>query len=171
MGLSADRGAVEAGRPVVKVLRWGGPSEVYLFGAVHVDGALENYLRAARDVQRLRGAPGYLGIAELPEEPTVADLEALAFEPDDVKALKSCREGACDAAADRVDQAFHDGVDFARTKAVEQANDLGRWMILQLLRSYRRVGTYAREYRDKQNRPASANSSKRWSAAHRCCRM
>jgi hypothetical protein len=154
MGLSADEiGAVEAGRPVVKVLPWGGPSEVYLFGAVHVDGALENYLRAARDVQRLRDAPGYLGIAEIPEDPTVANLEAIAFEPDDVKALKSCREGACDVQLPTASiQAFHDGVDFTRPDAAEQANELGRSMILRLLRSYRQGGHLTLgEYRDKQN--------------------
>jgi hypothetical protein len=154
MGLSTDeRGAVEAGRPVVKVLRWGGPSEVYLFGAVHVDGALENYLRAARDVERLRSAPGYLGIAEFPREPTVADLEALAFEPDDVKALKNCREGACDVQLPTASiQAFHESVDFTRPDAAERANALGRSMILQLLRSYQQGGHLALgEYRDKQN--------------------
>jgi hypothetical protein len=154
MGLSADEiGAVEAGRPVVKVLQWGGPSEVYLFGAVHVDGALEDYLSVARDVRRLRGAPGLLGIAELAEEPTAADLKALAFEPGDLKALKECREGACHVQLPTASiQAFHDGVDFTRADAAERANELGRSMILQLLRSYQQGGHFALgEYRDKQN--------------------
>jgi hypothetical protein len=35
------------------------------------------------------GTPGYLGIDELRDDATAADLSALAFEPDDVKALKS----------------------------------------------------------------------------------
>ena len=47
MGLSAEKiAAVEAGRPVAKVLPWGGPSEVYVFGAVHVDGTLETVLES-----------------------------------------------------------------------------------------------------------------------------
>ena len=64
LGLTSEESAsIEAGRAVAKVLPWGGPSEVYVFGAVHVDGAPEAYLKAARDVSHLRGAPGYPGVA------------------------------------------------------------------------------------------------------------
>src|SRR5579864_3277418 len=85
LGLTVEEiAAVDAGRPVAKVLPWGEPSEVYVFGAVHVDGSPETYLKAARDVWRLSGTPGYLAIGELPGEATVADLRALTFEPDDV---------------------------------------------------------------------------------------
>ena len=38
--------AVDAGRPVAKVLSWGTPSEVYVFGAVHVEAASDIYLKA-----------------------------------------------------------------------------------------------------------------------------
>ena len=97
LGLTSQQiAAIDAGRPVAKVLPWGGPSEVYVFGAVHVDGSPDTYLEAARDVGRLSGTPGYQGIGEIREDATVADLSALAFDPDDVKALKNCREGSCD---------------------------------------------------------------------------
>ena len=86
--------AIDAGRPVAKVLPWGGPSEVYVFGAVHVEGSPDTYLEAARDVGRLSGMPGYQGIGEIREDATVADLSALAFDPDDVKALGNCRDQA-----------------------------------------------------------------------------
>lgn len=150
---SEDTTAVDAGRPVAKVLPWGGPSEVYVFGAVHVDGSPDRYLKAARDVRRLNGTPGYLGIGEIPDDATVADLSALAFEADDVKALKSCREGACDVQLPTASiQAFHDGVDFSRPDATEQANALARPMVLRLLRSYQQGGHHGLgAYRDKQN--------------------
>lgn len=154
LGLTAEEiAAVDAGRPVAKVLPWGGPSEVYVFGAVHVDGSPETYLKAARDVRRLSGTPGYLAIGELRDEATVADLSALTFEPDDVKALKHCREGACDVQLPTTSiQAFRDGVDFSRPDATEQANALARPMVLQLLRSYQEGGHRTLgEYRDKQN--------------------
>ena len=99
LGLTSEEtAAVDAGRPVAKVLSWGGPSEVYVFGAVHVDGSLETYLKAARDVQRLSGTPGYLGIGELRDDATVADLGGLTFESDD-ECAENCREGACDVGA------------------------------------------------------------------------
>lgn len=154
LGLTAEEiAAVDAGRPVAKVLPWGGPSEVYVFGTVHVDGSPETYVKAARDVRRLSGTPGYLAIGELHDEATVADLSALTFEADDVKALKHCREGACDVQLPTTSiQAFRDGVDFSRPDAAEQANALARPMVLQLLGSYQEGGHRTLgEYRDKQN--------------------
>jgi hypothetical protein len=154
LGLTAEEvAAVDAGRPVAKVLPWGGPSEVYVFGAVQVDGKPETYLTAARDVQRLSGASGYLGIGEFRPDTTVADLSGLAFDPDDVKALKSCREGACDVQLPTASiQEFRDGVDFSRADASEQANTLAHSMVLRLLRAYQHGGHRALgEYRDKQN--------------------
>ena len=36
LGLTSQQiAAIDAGRPAVKVLSWGDPSEVYVFGAVH----------------------------------------------------------------------------------------------------------------------------------------
>jgi hypothetical protein len=154
LGLTSDEtAAIDAGRAVAKVLPWGGPSEVYVFGAIYVDGSPDTYLKAARDVRRLSGTPGYLGIGELGEDTTASDLSALTFEADDVKALKNCHEGSCDVQLPTASiQAFRDGVDYSRSDAVEQASALARPMVLRLLASYEQGGNHALgEYRDKQN--------------------
>jgi hypothetical protein len=154
LGLTSQQiAAIDAGRPVAKVLPWGGPSEVYVFGAVHVEGSPDTYLEAARDVERLGGTPGYQGIGEIREDATVADLSALAFDPDDVKALKDCREGSCDVQLPTSEiQRFRDGVDWSRPDAADQANALARPEVLQLVQAYRRGGNEALgEYRDKQH--------------------
>src|SRR5580704_16062426 len=81
LGLTAQQiAAIDAGRPVAKVLSWGGPSEVYVFGAVHVDSSPDVYLEAARNVGRLSGTSGYQGVGEIRENATVADLSALALD-------------------------------------------------------------------------------------------
>ena len=106
---------------------WGGPSEVYVFGAVHVDGSPETYLEAARDIGRLGGTPGYQGAGEIRDDATVADLGALAFDPDDVKALKTCREGSCDVQLPTSGiQRFREGVDWSRPDAADQAGFANR---------------------------------------------
>jgi hypothetical protein len=154
LGLTSQQiAAIDAGRPVATVVSWGGPSEVYVFGAVHVDGSPETYLEAARDVGRLSGTPGYQGIGEIRDNATVADLGALAFDPDDVKALKNCREGSCDVQLPTSGiQRFRDGVDWSRPDAADQANALARPGVLQLVKAYRRGGNEALgEYRDKQH--------------------
>ena len=154
LGLTSQQiAAIDAGRPVAKVLSWGGPSEVYLFGAVHVNGSAATYLNAARDIKQLAGTPGYLGIGELSPTTTAADLGALTLEEDDVKALKSCREGACDVQLPSASiQAFHDAVNWTQPDASDQVNRLAREMVIDLTREYRRGGNTALGvYRDKQN--------------------
>ena len=154
LGLTAKQtAAIDAGTPVAKLIAWGGPAEIYVFGAVHIDGSPEVYLKAARDVGRLNGKPGYQGIGELRANATVADLGALAFDPDDVKALKNCRVGSCDVQLPtNAIQAFHDGVNWSKPDAAEQANALARPMVLQLLRAYQKGGNQALgEYRDKEH--------------------
>ena len=154
LGLTPQQiAAIDSGQPVAKVMPWGDPSEVYVFGAVHVEGSPDTYLEAARDVARLNGTPGYQGIGEIRDDATVADLGALAFDADDVKALKNCREGSCDVQLPMSGiQRFRDGVDWSRPDAADQANAVARSGVLQLVQAYRAGGNEALgEYRDKQH--------------------
>src|SRR5215831_11387395 len=74
LGLTAQqRAAIDQGQPIAKVLSWGNSSEVYVFGAVYIDSEPSTYLKLARDVSRLAGTQGYLGVGELPAAPTTAD--------------------------------------------------------------------------------------------------
>jgi hypothetical protein len=154
LGLTSEEvAAVDAGRPVAKVLSWGTSSEVYVFGAVHVDAAPDIYVKAVRDVSRLTTTPGYLGAGELREDATVADLTAVVVDGEDVKSLKTCNGGSCEvqlpgAAIDT----FRDQVNWSRPDVDAQVNALARPMILELLRSYRQGGNQALgEYRDKKH--------------------
>jgi hypothetical protein len=154
LGLTPQQIAdIDAGRPVATILQWGAPSEVYVFGAVHVAGSPDTYLEAARDIGRLSRTPGYKGAGEIREDATAADLLALEFEPDDVKALRKCREESCDVQlpTSAIEQ-FRDSVDWSRPDAADQANALARPELLRLLQAYRRGGNEALgEYRDKPN--------------------
>jgi hypothetical protein len=154
LGLTPQQiAAIDGGRPVAKVLPWGGPSELYVFGAVRVNGSADTYLKAARDVGRLAGTPGYLGIGELPATATVADLNALFLDADDIKALKNCQEGACDVQLPTASiRAFRDGISWSQPDASDQVNGLARAMVLDLIHQYRRGGNGALGiYRDKQS--------------------
>jgi hypothetical protein len=40
LGLTPQQiAAIDQGKPAAKVLQWGGPSEVYVFGAVYINGS------------------------------------------------------------------------------------------------------------------------------------
>jgi hypothetical protein len=148
-----QRAAIDAGKPVAKVLSWGGPSEIYVFGAVRIAGSPASYLKSARNVAQLARTPGYLAIGELPSSATTADLSGLSLDPDDIKALKSCREGDCDVQLPSTSiQAFKEAVNWSQPDAAGQVNGLARGMVLDLVREYRRGGNVALGvYRDKQH--------------------
>ena len=155
--------AIDAGRPVAKVLSWGSPSEVYVFGAIRIDGAADVYLKAARDVARLRATTGFLGAGELREGASAADLTPLVFDEDDVNALKDCREGSCDVQlpAASID-AFRNRIDWSRRDAGEQVNRLARPMLLELLRAYQHGGNAALgDYRDRKHPTRVADAFER----------
>jgi len=145
--------AIDAGQPVAKVLQWGGPSEVFVFGAVYIAGSPETYLKLTRNVARLAGTPGYLAIGDLPATANSADLSGLTLDPDDLKALKTCREGACDVQLPTASIAtFQQAVDWSKPDAAGQASGLARGMVLDLVREYRRGGNTALGvYRDKDH--------------------
>jgi hypothetical protein len=154
LGLTSDQQAsITAGRAVAKILSWGGPSEVYVFGAVHIDGSPATYLKMARNITRLSGTPGYLGIGELSARATIADLSPLALDPDDIKALKSCREGNCDVQLPSASiRTFQESVNWTQPDASAQVNGLARGMVLDLIREYRKGGNDALGvYRDKDH--------------------
>jgi hypothetical protein len=155
MGLTPQQvAAVDAGRPVAKVLSWGELSEVYVFGAVRVTGSPATYLKSARNIKRLAGAEGYLGIGELPATSTATtDLSGLVLEPDDIKALKDCQEGDCDVQlpSSSIKQ-FRESVSWNRPDAADQVNRLAREMVKNLIREYRKGGNATLgDYRDKKN--------------------
>jgi hypothetical protein len=154
VGLTPEqRTAVNGGHPVAKVLSWGKSSEVYVFGAIHIDGSPATYLKASRNVTGRKGTQGFLGGGEIPAGATEADLSALTLDPDDIKALKSCREGDCDVQLPTSSiQAFRDAINWSEPTAVDDANALARKMVIGLLEQYQRGGNAALGvYRDKQN--------------------
>jgi hypothetical protein len=115
--------AIDAGRPVAKVLSWGTPSEVYVFGAVHIDAPLEVWVKTVRDVARLSAAPGYFGAGKFQEEPVAADLTAVVLDADDVKALEDCKDGSCDVQLPvAAIEAFRDRIDWSQPDVDAQVN-------------------------------------------------
>jgi hypothetical protein len=157
LGLTpAEIASIDAGQAVAKVLSWGTPSEVYVFGAVHINGSPDAYVNSARDIKRLASLPGYLGAGELRSDANVSELVSLAFDQDDVKALRSCREGDCEVQLPAESIAWlRTEVDWSRPDAAKIVSARARSGVLELLEAYQHGGNRALgEYRDKQ-RPAN----------------
>ena len=154
IGLSDDQIAtIDGGGAVVKTLPSKTPAEVFIFGAVHVNAAPEDYLKFAFDMSRLRTLPSYLAVKRFSNPPTPSDLEGFTLEPDDIKNLRSCRPGACEVQlSSEAMLQLQKAVDWSAPDVAEQVNERVRKMALELLVRYQQRGNSALEiYQDKQS--------------------
>jgi hypothetical protein len=150
--LSDDQIArIDRGQAVAKVLRSSTPAEIFVFGAVYVKAAPEEYIKLALDLSRLGKLPSYLGVRRISTPPNLSDLDGVALEPDDIRKLKYCRPGKCDVqlpaeAMNKIQQS----VNWSRPDVAAQVNDRIRKMAFELLQQYQQGGNKALGiYRDK----------------------
>jgi hypothetical protein len=144
---------ISGGRAVVKMLPAKTPAEVFIFGAVHVDAAPEDYLEFAFDMSRLRSMPGYLGVGRFSNPPTFSDLEGFTLEPEDIRTLRKCKPGKCDVQlSPEAMLQLQDAVDWSAPDVAEQVNERVRKMALELLSRYQERGNSALEIYQDQNR-------------------
>jgi hypothetical protein len=142
IGLSQDQIAtIRGGRPVAKNLPSRTPAEVFLFGAVYIHAAPENYLKLAHDFDRLRKLPGYLAVGVFSNPPQPSDLEGFSFESDDIQDLKSCKPGDCKIQMPESSiEELHRSIHWSAPDVNEQVNQLLQRTVLQHLLTYQREG-------------------------------
>ncbi len=146
--------AVARGTVVAKMLSSKTPAEIFVFGAVFVNAAPEEYAKLAFNVSVLRKLPNYLGIGRISDRPVLSDLEGFTLEPEDIRNLKDCRPGKCEVQlpAESMQQ-LQETVDWTGPNAAAQVNGRLREMTLDFLKRYQKSGnSVLLTYRDK-NRP------------------
>jgi hypothetical protein len=154
IGLSEDQiAAIRRGQPVAKTLPSRTPAEVFLFGAVFIHAAPENYLRFARDLDRLRKLPSYLALGVFTHPPELSDLKGFSFDDDDIRALKGCKPGDCliQMPASSIEE-LHRSINWSAADVNEQVNQLLQKTAAQRLLAYQREGNQALGvYNDKRD--------------------
>jgi hypothetical protein len=154
IGLSQDQiAAIGSRQPVTKTLKSRTPAEVFLFGAVYIHAAPENYVKFAHDFDRLRRLPNYLALGVFSNPPQASDLKGFSFESDDVQALKSCKPGDCliQMPASSIEE-LHRSINWSAADASEQVNQLLQKTALQRLVAYQHDGNEALGiYNDKHD--------------------
>jgi hypothetical protein len=154
IGLADDQIAmIDRGKAVAKVLPSKTPAEIFIFGAVYVNAAPEEYVKLAFDMSRLRRLPSYLGVGRFSDPPKHTDLEGFTLEPDDIKNLKYCKPGKCGVQlpAEGMQQ-LQETVNWSGTDVSTQVNNGARKLALEVLRAYQEEGNTALGiYRDKDH--------------------
>ncbi len=153
IGLKDDQiASIEQGKAVAQVLPTPAPSEVVVFGAVHINAAPEDYLKVAQDLDSLRRLPNYLGIRQFSSPPKLSDLEGFVLDDDDIKDLQNCRPGKCQLQLPTESmEEFQKTVNWSAPDVAGQVNRLAQKMALEELTLYLKDGDRALgTYYDKQ---------------------
>jgi hypothetical protein len=154
IGLSDDQiAAIRNGQAVSKNLHSRTADEIFVFGAVYINGVPESYLKFSRDFERLRNLSGYLAIQEFSNPPQLSDLKDLAFDAEDIKELKNWKPGDCKIRmpTSSIDE-LHQLVDFSAPGAEEKVEQHLQKTVLERLLAYQREGNQALGvYNDKRN--------------------
>jgi hypothetical protein len=154
IGLNDDQiASIEQGKAVAQVLPTPAPSEVVVFGAVHINATPDDYLRVAQNLENLRRLPNYLGIRQFSSPPRLSDLEGFVLDDEDVKDLKNCRPGKCQLQLPTESmEEFQKSVNWSVPDAAGQVNRLAQKMALEELARYQKDGNRALgTYYDKQD--------------------
>ena len=111
------------GSAVAKALPSRSPGEIFLFGAVHVDAAPENYLQAARDFNRRRALSSHLGLGVVNSPPRSSDFVGFSFDHDEIADLRRCKPGSCQIQLPgELMGRFQEAIDWSASDVDEQAN-------------------------------------------------
>jgi hypothetical protein len=145
-----ERGEIEQGRIVARVVDTDDRSEVMTMGAVQVRASKERFQECARDPSCLRRSEHLLGAGRLGTPPSPLDLKGLRFDRRELERLRECRVGDCDVrfSADAIER-FRKEVDWSSPAAGERAAGLFRETLAGYASSYQAGGNRALPvYRD-----------------------
>ncbi len=154
IGLSDDQiAAIRGGQAVAKTLHSRTADEIFVFGAVYINAAPEDYLKFSRDFDHLRSLPGYLAIGEFSTPPQLSDLKDFTFDKEEIKELKNCKPSDCEIQmpASSIEE-VHRTVDFSAPDVEAQLDQLLKNTLLERITAYQHEGNHALGvYNDKRN--------------------
>ena len=145
MGFSAaDLQALDVGSAVIKSLDTPVREELAYVGVVYIDTPAESFIHRFRDIERFESGPGIPQIGSFGSPPELEDLASFTLPPTDVKALPKCRPGNCKVKLSAASMhRFRNEVDWSSPNAAQQADDVAREMILDLVQRYQADGNTA----------------------------
>ncbi len=151
---AADLRALDAGEAVVKTLDTPVRQELAHFGAVYIDAPADRFVDRFVDIERFERGPGIPQIGRFGIPPRLADLTSLTLPAKDVTALATCRPGDCDVKLSTAAMTrFRNQVNWSSPNAAQQAHEVSREMILELVRTYQANGNAALGYYDDGGTP------------------
>ena len=148
--------AAERGEPVVQVLETQDVRDVAVFGIVAINASRDSYVRHLRDFQQSLRTPTRTRLGVFSTPATLADVQPISFEKQDVDDLRKCQPGKCDFKLPAAEmQLMRERVNRA-TDPVSELTTYARQRLVEYVADYRARGDSAMVvYDDRGNVRAS----------------
>ena len=137
------------GTVVTKVMDTHDKYGLLVFGAVYINGTVEDYAKIYHDVKKLEQERVYVAVQEFSKPPKLADVARLTVEKKDVDDFEKCKPGDCEVQI--IDGATKNKIDWKSPNKYEQANQAVRQRIVDMMTQYNQGGLKALgSYRDRE---------------------
>jgi hypothetical protein len=145
VGLTAgELGQLQSAQPVTKVITMTGGKDIGVFGIIQVDVPRSFLVARVKEFPQFLRVPTRprFGIFDTPG--TLANVQAIRFNPEDVKDLRSCKPGSCSFKLPAAEmQAMREKISGNDQQAAEAINPYVRQRILEVVQDYRARGDAA----------------------------
>ncbi len=137
----ADREALLAGNPVIKLLDADPAKEVAVFGAIWVNAPSTSYVQQVKNIEQFERGGAFRITKRISDPPSADDFAALTIADEDFDDLKNCKLGDCvlKLGADAL-QTLRGEVDWRKPTARADANAVFRRLAFQYVNGYREGG-------------------------------
>jgi hypothetical protein len=156
----AEWKTLEQGLPIAREESTPDKNEVLMYGVVFVNGAPEKFLKTYAAVEKMVDGKSYLASRYFRTPPSLADLDSLQLDEDDIQQLRQCQTGDCDVQlpADAM-QRIRSGVNWNAADASRQASEQMRRYALTVLQNYTKTGNAALGVYQDKNTPTSVDQT------------
>ncbi len=145
MGFSTDDlQALNGGEVVINSIDTRVHQELAHVGVVYLEATPGDFVDRFRDIEEFESGPGIPQIGLFGSPPRIEDLQGLTLPEADLESLPYCRPGDCKLklSAGGMER-FRNEVDWSSPAAAQQADQIAREMVLELLHAYQAEGNGA----------------------------
>ena len=127
-------------------------TEVAVFGVVWIEGSMEEFVEAHKDIETFEKGDAVLAIQKIGRPPQLSDFSRMTFPEEDLDDLAGCKVGDCSVKADAQSlERLQSSVNWSAADAHDQANRVIRELAREGMVSYLQNGDSALgAYRDKK---------------------
>ena len=162
-----DFAALQLNQPVVRSIPTSDKAEIAVAGLVNIRGMADEFLRSYRDSMMRKSNTAILEIGAFGVQPTLADLQTLTLETQDIEDLKDCVVGECQIklSAAMIER-FRKEIDWDAADYAVRVTNLFKQMMFEYVKDYRARGDAALiEYNDKRGQVSLAEEQRALNAA------